>query len=1021
MKADAQIFRRRFETLCREVIAPAIHPDSEPLEVGKWVTDRRFAIGEARAARFEAVGLPHAWGPVWSTAWFRLRGRVPERFAGKAVRLRFDAGTEATVWVGGDPVRGLDEHRDAVDLRLLGVDASDVNRSVEVLVEAACNHPFGDQVFTWDSRERGERWRSATPGLVTRAELAVFDETVWRLHQRMLFATQLLAELEPESVRGQDLYACLRRGADALEDTDVAGSASGVLAILDEGLRRSAGGSAPRLICVGHAHIDTAWLWTLAETRRKVVRSWTNTLDLMDRDPALHFICSQPQQYRWLETDATAVFERIKARVAEGRWEPVGAMWVEPDALVPSGESLARQMLYGVRYFESRFGMKRGEQRVVYLPDTFGFPACLPTVMRACGADVFITNKLSWNQCNTFPHTSFRWRGLDGSEVLGHNTPGGDYNATLTPKELRRATANVRGRDIAGLSGAAVALQPFGFGDGGGGPTADMLERAHAAADCEGLPRTELGSVRGFVEALEEEDRRAGEEGCGGLPVWVGALDLELHRGVLTTHAWLKRANRAAERELRAAELLAYGGGREETSAASSEAAIGEVQARLDEAWERTLLNQFHDILPGSSIGPVYADARRDHAEIAAIAEEVQGAAVGPGDEPFILNTASAPRRVVVACGVQDEGLCLVEAGAFGLHAMREVIPAHPVRMEGKRVSNGLVSFEIDETGRIGHLACAGGVDLAADRALNELRLYRDRPMSWDAWDIDLDYERDLVWTNDSPAAVEVIRADGLRAEVRVTHRAGSSAYTQIFRLDADSPVVEVLTEIDWRERHRLLRVESTVPIACERVTVGTQFGFVTRPTHRNTSWDRFAFEFACHRWMDASEPGRGLAVLADAIYGRSAHGRTMGMSLLRSPTFPDAEADQGVNTLRYGYLPHGGDWRAAGVDAHAEAFGEVPRVIRTGAAIAPVEVRPTPGACVEIAAFKRAADGLGRVLRLVETRGMHAGVEVGFSHGSRVRRVDGLERAMDGEGWREGSTVRLELRPFEMVTLLAE
>jgi alpha-mannosidase len=1008
MKVDAQIFRPRFETLCREVIGPSIYLDAERLEVGAWGTDQRFAIDKARAARFEPVGLPHPWGPAWSTAWFRISGRVPERFAGKAVHLRFDPGTEATVWVGNDPVRGLDENRDSVDLGLLNVDNS-AGMSVEVLVEAACNHPFGDQVFPWDSRERGEKWRSATPGLVSRAELAVFDETVWRLHRRMLFATQLLAELEPESVRAQDLYACLRHAADAVDDADVAESAAGALAILNDGLGRAAGGSTPRLICVAHAHIDTAWLWTLAETRRKVVRSWTNTLDLMDRDPALHFMCSQPQQYKWLESDAPAVFERIRKRAAEGRWEPAGSMWVEPDALVPSGESLMRQMLYGVRYFESRFG-EQGRQRVVYLPDTFGFPACLPTVMRACGADVFITNKISWNQANTFPHTSFRWRGLDGSEVLAHNTPGGDYNATLTPKELRKATANVRGRDAAGLTGPAVALQPFGFGDGGGGPTADMLERAHAASDCEGLPRAELGSVAGFLDALEQEDERA-----GGLPVWSGPLDLELHRGVLTTHAWLKRANRAAERELRVAELMAFGRAEEPGSASR---ATQEVQHKLDEAWERTLLNQFHDILPGSSIGPVYEDARRDHAEIATIAAEVQAGAVAAGDKPFVLNAASDGRRVVV----EDRGtLRLVEAAAFGLHPLEEVRPNHPVRLEGKRVTNGLVSFEVDEAGRLGHLAHVGGVDLAAERPLNELRLYRDRPMNWDAWDIDLDYERNLVWTNESAASVEIVRADALRAEVRVTHRMGSSAYTQVFRLDADSPVVEVTTEIDWRERHRMLRVESTPPVSCERVTVGTQFGFVTRPTHRNTSWDRFAFEFACHRWMDAAQPGRGLAVVSDALYGRSAHGRTLGLSLLRSPTHPDPQADQGANTLRYGYLPHAGDWRAADVDRHAEAFGEPARMIRAGSGVAPMTVRCEQGGRVEIAAFKRAADGPGRVLRVVETRGMHSGVDVAFASASRVRRVDGLERAIAGEGCRDGASVRLEVRPFEIVTLLAE
>jgi alpha-mannosidase len=465
-------------------------------------------------------------------------------------------------------------------------------------------------------------------------------------------------------------------------------------------------------------------------------------------------------------------------------------------------------------------------------------------------------------------------------------------------------------------------------------------------------------------------------------------------------------------------ELLAFGGSQESGEPGSASRATGEIQAKLDEAWERTLLNQFHDILPGSSIRPVYHDARADHAFIARTAGEVRAASVEPGDEAFVLNAASDARRVVVEDG---NTLRLVDAGAFGLHAMREAEPMHPVRVDGRRVSNGLVSFEVDEAGRISHLMHAGGADLAAEQPMNELRLYRDRPMNWDAWDIDLDYERNLVWTNDATASVEFVWADRLRAEVRVTQTMGGSAYTQVFRLDADSPVVEVITEIDWRERHRLLRVESTPPIACERVTVGTQFGFVTRPTHRNTGWDRFAFEFACHRWMDASEPGRGLTVVADGIFGRSAYGRTLGMSLLRSPTNPDREADQGSNTLRYGYLAHAGDWRAADADRHAEAFGEAAEIVRAGSGATPVTVTPDRGARLEIAAFKGAADGQGRVLRLVETRGMHAGVEVGIAGSRRVRRVDGVEREIAGEGWREGRSVRLEVGPFEIVTLLAE
>ncbi|MEM9372233.1 MAG: glycoside hydrolase family 38 C-terminal domain-containing protein [Planctomycetota bacterium] len=1005
MRPDSEVFRPRFEMLCREVLAPAIWPRSEPLAVSEWETEERFAIGAARAAAgggaFRAVTVPHRWGPAWSTRWFRLEGspsgeiRAASDRAGQRLRIRFDAGTEATVWsAAGDPIRGLDEHRDAFELPGPG--------PVDVLIEAACNHPFGDQVFDWDSRERGERWRSGTPGLVTRAEVAVFDETVWRLHTRMLFAAGLLGELDSRSVRAQDLYAGLARAADAIDDTDVAGCARAVLGMVDRLLQREAGGSAPDLICVAHAHIDTAWLWPIAETRRKVVRSWTNTLELMEIDPDLHFVCSQPQQYAWLERDAPAVFGRVQRAVSEGHFQPIGSMWVEPDTLLPSGESLIRQVLVGSRYFHDRFP-DAPPQRIVFLPDTFGFPACLPTVMHACGLHTFITNKIHWNQTNRFPHTSFRWRGPDGSEVLAHNTPGGDYNASVTPGELRRATDRIVGRDEAGLDGAPVALQPFGFGDGGGGPTHEMVERVRAASNCEGLPKARLASVHEFVRALHEEDQRA-----GGLPVWSGPIDLELHRGTLTSQRWLKQANARAERGLRTAELLDT---------------IGQHDADrtrgLRDAWERTLLNQFHDILPGSSIGPVYEDARRDHARIAECIDAVESSSLGDGASVRILNTASCERTGVVSIDGQLAG---VRAAGFGL-AEPERIELQPVEIRDGVVSNGLVSFALDDCGRIRSLHAAGGPELAADGPLHQLRLYRDRPMNWDAWDIDLDYERQLVWTNDSSASIEVVLETPQRIEVRAGFSVGESPCVQTFRLDAGSPMVEVNTEIDWRASHRLLRVESVPRIRSEHVTVGTQFGHITRPTHRNTSWDRAGFEFACHGWMDLAEPGRGLAIIADAIHGRSAHGSTMGLSLLRAPSHPDPVADRGEHVLRVAYLPHAGDWRSADVDHHAECFSEPLRLVRSEISHHPVSIGVSDGGCVAVAAFKRSEDNpASRVLRLVEPRGTQARVSVRFADPvSCVRRADALERPYPHGEVVRGSTVELDMRPFEIVTLLAE
>lgn len=1004
MRPDTEVFLPRFEMLCRSVLAPAIWPLAEPLRVSAWDTEKRFAYKDAyRAAEgdaFTSIGLPFAWGPVWSTRWFRLVGGASETLRsaadthGRRLRIRVDTGTEATVWdAGGCPVRGLDEHRDAFELGSFD--------HIDVLIEAACNHPFGDQVFDWDSRERSERWKSETPGLVTRAEVAVFDETVWRLHTRMRFAADLLAELDSKSVRAQGLYASLQRAADAIDDADVSGSATAALTLLDEGLEQPAAGSEPALHCVAHAHIDTAWLWPIKETRRKTVRSWSNTLELMDAEPELRFICSQPQQYKWFEEDAPALFERLRSCVDREQWQPIGSMWIEPDALVPSGESLIRQILHGTMYFRKRFP-DAPPQQIVFLPDTFGFPACLPTIMQACGLHTFVTNKIHWNQTNTFPHTTFRWEGLDGSHVLAHNTPGGDYNATLTPKELRRASSNVAGRDAAGLSSAATALQPFGFGDGGGGPTEEMLERVRAAASCDGLPRTRFGSIHEFVASIHDEDGR-----MGGFPVWSGAIDLELHRGTLTTQQWIKQANARAERGLRAAELFD-----------TADKADGSRSDLLEQAWERVLLNQFHDILPGSSIAQVYDDARSDYEFIDDSIRCIEQSSSVVGSTPRVLNPSSGERVAVVELGGASR---VVRLPAFSVSEPTDV-ESPPVEITGGVVSNGLVSFALDTSGRIVQLQAKDGVDLAGERPLNELRLYADRPMNWDAWDIDADYERNLIWTNDSDCAVDVVSHTPHRVEVRSEMMIGSSRCVQTFRVDAGSPIVEVLTEIDWQESHRLLRMESSPAVSSERVTVGTQFGHISRPTHRNTSWDRSAFEFACHRWMDLSEPGRGLSVLADAMYGRSAYGRTMGLSLLRAPTHPDPTSDIGRHKLRYAFMPHGGDWRAASVDHYAECFADPIRVVSSSQQFQPFVVEASSGARMEVAAFKRCQDNPdARVLRLVETRGMHAHVRVVFAEGVvAVYRVNALEVPEEGSGSVEGRSIEFDVGPFEIVTLLA-
>lgn len=1064
MPSEFELTISRYQTFLRDVLDPAVCAESEPLSVGVHQLPPGAAMTPevAFGAAYTPVTVGWRWGPKWSTAWFRVRGEIPASHAGRASVLRFSSGTEALVWgkhgTGEwEPVQGLDVNRDRLPL----ADPAAGAETIDVLIEAACNHPFGVLGFEWDPPDTHARWQSDAPGLLERCEVAVFDHALWRLRHSYAFALGLLKELPRNSSRAQDLYGALRRATNAARAVfqRAAGGPpvpmldpEGVIAaqrVLDEALARKAPGSAARCIAVGHAHIDTAWLWTIAETKRKLLRTFSTQLRLMESDPGYVFLCSQAQQYDWVRERSPALFAQIKARVEEGRWEPGGGMWIEPDANCPSGESLARQILHGTRFWESQFG-ERGRQSFLYLPDTFGFPASLPQIMARAGLHTFITNKMVWNRVNTFPHTTFVWRGIDGSEVIGHNTPGHDYNAVNTPKELARGEANHLNRDRApeaadGTRGA-VYLQPFGYGDGGGGPTDWSILYARLARDCDGLPRVTLGRADEFCRGLIEHAAAVAgtpEE----LPTWWGELYLEIHRGTLTTQAWIKEANRRAEEALRLAELLTFAGPRLPEGAT-------EASAKLDKAWKTLLLNQFHDILPGSSIGPVYEDARRDFARIAKTTESL----IDRGTTAWLagLSTigASGPIGVFNPCSVERSGVIDLDDGpvfaravpALGVAVIDRAAPHGCVPASAREgpegtvvLSNGLIRVEVDGLGRVSSLRReGGGRELCGPDGeggtlpLNQLVLYEDVPHMWDAWDIDPTYEDKASPVEHEPETIEIVEDGPLRAAVRVTRTMGrSSRIVQTYVIEAASPRLDILTTVDWRESRALLRAIFPTSVVSPRATYEIQFGHIERPTRRNSSWDAAKFEVCAHRWMDLSEPGAGLALLNDGKYGHSCHEGVMGLSLLRSPHHPDAGADVGSHEFTYSLMPHDGDWRAAGVDREAEALN-TPLIAYPlnpdeegplGRAWSPIELVCNGSAGVAVSAFKLAEDGKGLVLRLWECRGGRGTLSIRWNlPAGSVRATDLLERDADGEGLsHSGGVTTVPLRPFQIVTLRSE
>lgn len=1022
---DREYAALAFERFVDEVLRPRVLALRAPLAVEVFQSRERVPLDVARAATYRPVALGFRWGPVWSTAWFRLTGRVPEEMAGMPVALRFSSGTEALLWRDGAPARGFDANRDTAPL----LARANGGEALELHVEAVCNHPFGTGAFFWDPPEVHARWREQAPGRLEAAELVVIDERARRLAAKLDLARRIALALPEEEGRVLRLLAGLRALLAAAPPDDPLALDEARLDALLAGEER-----APSTVCtaVGHAHLDCAWLWPLAEARRKILRSWSNAVELCERDPGFRFLASQAWQYQVCREESPALFERIRRMVAAGRWEAGGAMWVECDANAPSGESFVRQILHGTRFWEDAFG-DDAPQTFLFLPDTFGFPPCLPQVMAEAGLSTFLTDKLAWSERNEYPHVTFRWRGLDGTEVLTHLTPGTNYNAPLQPEDLLRGEARLLRLDGTPIGERRALLtrwlQPFGFGDGGGGPTAEQVERARLLERIEGLPRVERGRVGEFCHALHAERDRARENLGVDLPVWDGELYLEQHRGTYTTHGWLKRANARVEERLREIECWL---------ATAPQGPDDVLRGRMDAAWKTLLLHQFHDVLPGTSIGAVYEDARRAFAALECELDELGRLAAERlwRGGAAVWNPCSHLRDAVV--DIDGRPRLLRDLPALGLvSAALSDEPDHPVAASERTLANGMLSVEIDDAGRIGRLAAAG-----AERAVNaergdgslaplvQLALYEDLPRRWEAWNVDEDYADRVSLLTDPAEAIELVEDGPLRAKIEVRRTFGASRAVLRYVLRAHQPFVEVELDLDWRERRRLLRALFPTAIRARRWTSGVPLGCLERPTHRNTSWEQARFEVPGRRWMDLSRPGLGLAVLDHAVVGRSCQDGVLRLSLARGPLDPDPGAGQGRERIRFGLLPHGGGPLAAGVARRADEFAEPARVLdlRSPPDAPPLPLVPFTLECVgagdvEVLAWKPAESGDARILRLVERAGGSVRVRIEWPRRvATVRAVDLLERPTERPTERplfhNGSRTELELGPFRLATI---
>ena len=1035
---------RRLGWILDEHIRPAIWGEALPLDVAAFHVDGEPVPAEvALSADYQPFAVGERWGPPWGTSWFRVTGRVPAEWAGRHVvaklatglHPRVGFGGEALVWQDGQPRQGLSWDHDEYPVGPAG-------EAVELYIEAAANpYVLGgvrsprDPVPMYMPEPQG-----APLVRFGRADLVVKHDEVAALAVDVDILLTLGRELGVDDRRGAQVLAALEESARRLDLDDVAGTAKAARAPLAEALAVRASSAAHRVTAVGHAHIDTAWLWPLRETRRKVARTFSTALQLMDEYPEYVFLASQPQQYAWIKETYPTLFSRIRARVAEGRWEAVGALWVEADCNLPSGESLVRQLVHGKRFYRDELGI---DSREVWLPDVFGYCAQLPQIMRRGGVERFLTQKLSWNDTNRPPHSTFWWEGIDGSAVLAHFPPAETYNGLMTVDELRRSERTFHEHGTSDRS-----LYPFGWGDGGGGPSRPMLERARRLRDTEGLPRVEIEPAAAFFAAVEDEAAGAGAD---RLPRWTGELYLERHRGTYTTHADVKAGNRWGELALHDAELW--------TAFVPELAGSPEVAADLDRAWKLLLLHQFHDILPGSSIHWAYLDAARDHAEVRRIADGLRDRALdalaaatrlGAIDAVVVFNALGHARSGVVALPA-DAFPADMGAGVQRLHDGRWAavvdLPAHgwatvgasadPGRAEPsvseRHLENDRLRVEWDEDGQLASIfdKVQQREVLAAGQRANVLQLHPDRPENFDAWDIDheaLDHVEELA----GPVAVEVVDDGPLVVAVRFTWRFGASTLVQVVSLAAGSPVLEFATTVDWHEDHRLLKAAFPVDVRSSRATFEVQYGHVERTTHENTSWDHAQYEVCAHRWADLSETGFGVALLNDSKYGYDVKGNVLRLSLLRASTMPDPVADRGEHQFRYALLPHGGSFAAAGVIQHAAALGIDPQIRPVRSSAGPAEAdrgrwepsvslvaSSSPGAVVT--AVKRADEGDELVVRLYEAWGGRRRTQLRLAQPVvRAQRADLLEQPEAELVLSDaGTTVDLELAPFEIVTLL--
>lgn len=927
--------------------------------------------------------LWETWGGYDRVAWFRASVPVPEEMKGKdktiAVRMlcgpRDGGGStaEALLYVNGNPIQAIDIwHEEAI------LQPEDYTDDVMHLA-----------VKVWSGVLDIPRVRCFKV-----AELLELDMKVDRfcfVVDTVRRSALLLDDNDLRRVRLTRLLNDTFKKVNFLNypQQEYYDSIYEALAFLEEGLSEleKTEEIKPTVYGVGHSHIDMAWLWRLSATREKASRTFSTVLNLMKQYPEYRFMHSSPQLYKFIKQDYPVIYQQIKEKIAEGQWEITGGMWVESDTNIPSGESLVRQFLYGKKFIREEFGK---ETELLWLPDVFGYSAALPQIMKKCGMKYFMTTKISWNQYNMFPYDTFWWKGIDGSEIFTHfiTTPEDGswfytYNGHMDPEEVTGVWKNYKDKDK-----NENLLIAYGWGDGGGGPTREMIEQSLIQKNIPGIPRVKLATAEEYFRVLYDECDR------DSLQSWDGELYFELHRGTYTSQAANKRYNRKVENLLHDIEFL-Y------PLANILGVDLTFPKEQMDTIWERVLLNQFHDIIPGSSIRQVYEDTTVDYEKILAQGNEMTEKVLTAiaekigvdSDSVLVLNPTGYEMSGYAEVSYQDQNKLIYaeQVPAYGWKVVK-VAEADTAGACGCTITDALTEIEtpfyqisLNANGEIISLYDKENEkQVDCGKPMNVFRAYEDKPQRFDAWDVDV-YYKEKPYSDFVRTSAEVVE-QGERLVLRQSWKFNNSVLKQDMVLYAKDRRIDFVTEVDWTEKQVFLKTYFPVDVHAKEATYEIQFGNLKRPTHTNTEWDFARFEVPGHKWADLSEHGYGVAIMNDCKYGYDIQENVLGLSLLKSAIRPDETADKKIHHFTYSIYPHTGSWEEAAVQQEAVALNQPLQAV-----VMPENQAGEKGASsygvvsansdhIQIDTIKPSEDGKAVIVRFFEYKNQKDTVELQFN-----------------------------------------